>query len=96
MARTETVEVHIPVETYREYRDYLMNELGKREYQARMGSHDTYASNDAVAEALLADAILPHLGELLKDSPHVKPTPEGELEVVRETDGDGKFTSSEE
>jgi len=95
MTRSKAVTIHLPRETWEEYRDALLQELGKREYQSRQGAVGTYSRNNAIAESLFQDAILPYLGEVLEDSPHVKPTPEGTLEVVRQTDDDGKFTSSE-
>lgn len=93
MPRTKELTIHIPYETWQTYRDIVLRDLGKRNF---MSKADNYASNDSVAESLLANAILPYLGEELHDTPHVKPTPEGELEVVRETDNDGKFTSNED
>lgn len=89
MARVETVEIDIPYEAYRMYRDAVMQDLGKRDF---MSNANNFADNDSVAESLLANAILPYLGEQLEGTPHVEPTEEGTLEVVRETDDDGNFT----
>ena len=98
MARTETVEVSIPRDVYVEYRDYLMQEISPREFKDRRAGAGTYGNNGAVAEALLADCILPHLAEILydvEDKP-VSATPEGELEIgERPRSDDGTFKSDE-
>lgn len=96
MARTKAVTIHLPRETWEEYRDALLQQFGKREFQNRQGAVGTYSRNNAIAESLFQDAILPYLGEVVKDSPHVEPTPEGTLEVVRETDDSGKFTANKD
>jgi len=98
MARTQTVEVSIPREVYVEYRDYLISELSPREFKDRDAGANTYGDNGAVAEALLADCILPHIAEILydvEDRP-VSATPEGELAVgEKPRSDDGTFKSEE-
>lgn len=92
MSRVETVEISIPREVYEEYRDYLISKLSAREFKDRRAGANTYANNGAVAEALLADCILPHLAEVLynHDGP-VSPTPEGDLELQQDRDDEGNF-----
>jgi hypothetical protein len=92
MPRVKEITIYIPYETYTEYRDIVMRDLGKREY---MSTANNYASNDSVAESLLANAILPYLGEELHDNPNVEPTEEGTLEeIAQPRDDDGNFTSN--
>jgi len=93
MARIETIEVSIPREVYVEYRDYLIDELSPREYKDRDAGASTFGNNGAVAEALLADCILPHLAEVLygEGDKSVVPTPEGGLEIEQHRDESGNF-----
>ena len=98
MPRTETVEISIPREVYVEYRDYLIEEISPREYKDRGAGAGTYGNNGAVAEALLADCVLPHIAEIIydvEDRP-VSATPEGGLEVgEKPRNDDGTFQSEE-
>lgn len=96
MARTKTVEIHIPANVYDEYRDYLIDELSAREFKDRRAGANTYAGNGAVGEALLADCILSHIAEVLYDAGDrpVSPTPEGGLEIgEKPRNDDGTFQS---
>jgi len=95
MTRSKAVTIYLPRETWEEYRDALIQELGKREYQSRQGAVGTYSRNNAIAESLFQDAILPYLGEVVHSNPNVEPTEEGTLEeVAQPRDDDGNFTSN--
>lgn len=98
MARTETVEVHLPIELFKELRDGEIERLGNREFTNRRGGNNTYAGNGPVAQLLL-EVLLgsrSNLSDSLYDGRKLEPTAEGQITIDEKPRADdGTFTSGD-
>lgn len=98
MARTETVEVYLPLELFEDLRDEEIERLGNRQYTDRRGGNnsDTFAGNGPLGQVLL-EVLLGEYEDISTrwfDGQPLEPTPEGGVEVRQSRDDEGNFASN--
>ncbi|AJF24698.1 hypothetical protein SG26_02695 [Haloarcula sp. CBA1115] len=98
MARRESIQVDIPIETFEKLRDEILSDIGKREFTRQRSSDGTFASNGPVGEHILQVLIgnESNLSERWADGAELQPSDDGMLEIVRDRDANGNFTSQED
>lgn len=96
MARCESIQVDIPRETFEKLRDEILSDIGKRKFSRQRSSDGTFAHNGPVGEHILQVLIgnESDLSERWADGAELQASDDGMLEIVRERDADGNFTSN--